>query len=416
MNGEIIKSFLVGLGFGVDNASLSKFNQSIASASKRVTALYASIKVLAAGIFWSISKISEGFEQMGYEYRIIAPAINKTLVLRRELLKAYAAAGVNITRTIQQSIKFNMSLAKTQMAFKAVMASVATKFFPLLTKQMDLFRKQIYANMPKITAAIEKFVGFVFKAFEATVILGQRIWSILSRVYDFFYRLHQQTDGWSTIIMGVIAAWKLLNLAFLATPLGQLLAGLVAILALWDDFQVWREGGKSLFNWSSFIPTIDAVADTLKGLWKVLDGIVGAVIGLGFVLYQVFTGQWSAAWESAKMVLDNLWNSVKGLWDTIKGLFSTLGAVGKWALSFAGITDTPQANDEQWAKWGQVGRPNPLGSQQAASVANTNQNVQQQTQINVMGSADADATARAVASQQSRVNFDMARNMKGATR
>jgi len=416
MNGEIIKSFLVGLGFGVDNASLSKFNQSIASASKRVAALYGSIKVLSAGIFWSISKISEGFEQMGYEYRIIAPAINKTLVLRRELLKAYAAAGVNITRTIQQSIKFNMSLAKTQMAFKAVMASVATKFFPLLTKQMDLFRKQIYANMPKITAAIEKFVGFVFKAFEATVILGQRIWSILSRVYDFFYRLHQQTDGWSTIIMGVIAAWKLLNLAFLATPLGQLLAGLVAILALWDDFQVWREGGKSLFNWSSFIPTIDAVADTLKGLWKVLDGIIGAVIGLGFVLYQVFTGQWSAAWESAKMVLDNLWNSVKGLWDTIKGLFSTLGAVGKWALSFAGITDKPQATDEQWAKWGQVGRPNPLGSQQAASVANTNQNVQQQTSINVMGSADADATARAVASQQSRVNFDMARNMKGATR
>ena len=87
MTGELIKSFLVGLGFGVDDASLAKFNQAIASATLRVAALYGSIKVAAAGIVFGLSDISEGFEKLGYEYRIIAPAINKALVLRRELLE-----------------------------------------------------------------------------------------------------------------------------------------------------------------------------------------------------------------------------------------------------------------------------------------------------------------------------------------
>src|ERR1019366_5580168 len=104
---NVIKSFLVGLGFGVDDASLAKFNKAIASASLKVAALYGSTQVAASGIVLGISKISEGFEQMGYEYRIIAPAINKALTLRRELLKAYSAAGINIVKVIQSSVRLN---------------------------------------------------------------------------------------------------------------------------------------------------------------------------------------------------------------------------------------------------------------------------------------------------------------------
>lgn len=422
---DTIKSFLVGLSFGVDDSSLSKFNKAIQTASARVAALYASIKVLSAGIFWSISKISEGFEQMGYEYRIIAPAINKTLVLRRELLKAYAMAGVDITRTIQQSVKFNMALAKTQFAFKAIAASVASKFFPLLTKQMDIFRSKIYANMPKIQATIEKFVMFVFKAFDATVQLGTRIWSILQRIYDFFYRLHEVTGGWSTAILAVYSAWRFLNLAFLATPLGMLITGFLTLIALFDDFMVWREGGESLIDWGSRTT-------------KVIVGIVGAVTALAAAIYTVRAAM--VAFQVVMSVILPILKAVRmamvafslvaalnpfGLlvvgaaaliallaalivkWDTVKeGLASFFGGLGDKILGFAGgIGD--------WVSGGGVGKA--LGSD-ISNTSTSNQNVQQQTQINVMGSADAQATASAVASQQTRVNFDMVRNLKGAAR
>src|SRR4051812_3077747 len=103
--------------------------------------------------------------------------------------------------------------------------------------------------MPKIQSALERFIKFIFAAFEAITTLGERIWSILERVYDFFKKLHDATDGWSTIIIGVIAAWKLLNLSFLATPLGMVLALAVALLALYDDLKTFVEGGQSLINW-----------------------------------------------------------------------------------------------------------------------------------------------------------------------
>ena len=415
---DVIKSFLVGLNFKVDDASLSKFNNSIVSASKRVASLYAGIKLATAGIVTGIAKISEGFEQMGYEFRIIAPALNKTLVLRNELLKAYRAAGVDITKTIQSSVKFNMAMAKVQFTLKALAGSVASKFFPLLTKQADLFRSNILRNMPRIIAMIEKFVKFMFGAFEITTMMGVRVWSILQRIYDFFYKLHEQTNGWSTIILGVIAAWKLLNLSFLATPLGMLIAGLTALIVLWDDFQVWREGGESLFDWTSFIPVIDAVANSLQSLRKILDGIMWALLNLGGAIYKIFSGKFDEAIEHAKELINGLKNAIVGTFEWLKNLMTPLGAMAGWVGSLLGGGGS-QPTAEQISKWGKIGSNAtlPNGVQSAAgNVSNTNQNVTQQTSINVMSSADADATARAVSSQQSRVNFDMARNLKGAVR
>lgn len=436
MEGDVIKSFLVGLGFGVDDASLKKFNQSLAEATIKVTALYASVQVMSAAIFKSISSISEDFEQMGYEYRIIAPAINKALVLRQEMLKAYGAAGINITRVIQQSIKFNMSLAKTQFALKAIYISVGAKFFPLLTKQMDVFRSKIYANMPKIQATLEKFVNFIFKAFEATSILGARIWSILERVYDFFIQLDKATNGWSTIILGLVAAWKFLNLAFLATPLGLLIAGFVALLALWDDFKTFKEGGQSLINWGS---------DATKSIVGVTAAVIAA--GVAFGAFKVAVFAWGAVaavietvgsaiqFLSAKEIIYNgilaitdgllvvleapIWLIVAAIgaiiaaltladakWNIFGGhLSSFFSGIGGKIMDFAGGASNHVAAI--------TGGSAPIGSN-ISNQQQTNMNVQQQTQINVNGSADAQAVGRQVATQQKDVNFDMARNMKGA--
>ncbi len=251
MTGEVIKSFLVGLGFDVDDSSLSKFDQAISSATVKVAALYTAIRVTAAGIGLGIAEISESFETMGYEYKLIAPAINKAMVLRRELLKAYSATGVNLIKVIQSSVKLNFALTKTKFAFEAIYKSVGSRFFGLLTEQTDKFRKRLYDNLPQIQNVLEHIVQFIFKAFEATSALGGRLGSILGRVYDGLVALNKATDGWSTRILGVIAAWRLLSLGFLATPFGLLLAGFVALLHLWDDFKTFKEGGESLIDWGN---------------------------------------------------------------------------------------------------------------------------------------------------------------------
>lgn len=416
MTGEVLKSFLVGLGFGVDDASLAKFNKAITSATLKVTALYASTKVAAAGIVYGISKISEGFEQMGYEYKLIAPAINKALILRQEMFKAYSAAGVNITKVVQAAVKLNLSLTKTRYAFEAIYKSVGSRFFDILTKQSDIFRGKIYANMPKIQAVLERMIKFIFKALEATVTLGTRLWSILSRVYDFFAMLDKATDGWSTKILAVVAIWKALNLSFLATPLGMIIAGLIAILALFDDFETWKEGGESLFDWSSFVPVINAVTDALKSLWGVVQAIADVLAGLASTIYQVFTGNFAGALDSLKETGQFVLNLFNKLWDSLKSIIDAGGALGSWASNLLGGGLSNIGTNIGNFVNGTNGTPaaSPVGSNVQGS--SSNQHVQQQTNINVTGSADASSVGKAVAGEQSKVNFDMVRNMKGATR
>ncbi len=404
---DTIKSFLVGLGFGVDDASLAKFNKAITSATLKVTALYASTRLAAAGIVAGISEVSKSFEQMGYEYHIIAPAINKALLLRRELLKSYQLAGINIRKVVKDSINLNLSLTKTRFAFEAIYKSVASKFFDRITKGSDVFRQKIYANMPKIQHALESFVNFVFRAVDATSILGTRLFSILGRVYDFFVQLDQATGGWSTKILAVVAAWKFLNLSFLATPLGMIIAGLVGILALFDDFKTWQEGGKSLFNWAPFVPVIESVKNLLSAVYAELDAIgnvIATVITSGI---QALTGDFSGALRSLKDLGGEVLNVFSSIWTYLKSISGVAGALGGF-LSHVFSGGNAQTN--LGATQGGIPSVAPLGAGTTNNAQN-NQHVTQQTTVSVQGVPDAQGVGNVVSGVMSKQNFDLVRNL-----
>lgn len=425
MQGEIIQSFLVGLGFDVDDSSLAAFNKSIQTAALKVTALYASVNALAGGMVVAFAKISEGFEQMGYDLHLIAPSINKAIVLRNELLKAYSAAGINIQKVIVDSVQLNLSLTKTKYALEAIYKSVGSKFFGLLQKQSDTFRKRLYENMPAIIKTLTALVNAVFKALEVVTQLGKTLFSILSRVYDFFKELNDATNGWSTIILGVIAAWQLLNLEFLATPLGMVIAGLVAILALYDDFKVWQEGGKSFFNWGPVVPYINMVGEALSYLKGIFLGLVDVVGNVVLAFYQLYKGDKSGALDSLRAAGQSLIDVFSKWWDVLKGIVSTLDTVGAGAIGLIkglfGGADTPAASRVQQnpdnhypgvaAQYpGQPGAGsappnlfpgNPIGSA-VAGASNVTANIQ--TSINVSGAADASSVGRQVNNGQDSVN------------
>lgn len=407
MEGEVIKSFLVGLGFEVDDSSLAKFNSVIKTAAVRVTALYASVQLAAAGIFKAISGIADSFEEMGYNMRLVAPTLNKFLILRQEMLKAYGAAGINLVKVVQQSLLFNISLAKTKIALEAIYKSVGAKFLPSLTKQMDIFRSKIYANMPKIQQVLERMVKTIFRLFEGTLILGARLWSILSRIYDFFVKLDKATDGWSTRILAFAAAWRILNLSFLATPLGAVIGGLVALLALWDDFKVWQEGGKSLFNWEKWEPAINSAIRFGENFIDILKLIFQNVFLVIKALNQLFHLDFSGFWESVKQYASNALSIFSKLFDRIKGLIDLISKTTPAALgSIAGITaiGNPYFNQSSFAA--------PPVNPTTAGGSVVNQSINQETKIDVNGSADANAIGKRVLDGQNGVNRNLGTNLR----
>lgn len=451
MEGEVIKEFLVGLGFSVDSAGLAKFNDSIKGATLKVAAMAGAVELAATGIFWSIAKISEGFEDMGYQLRLVAPAINKMLILRQAMISAYAAAGINLTKAVQQSILFNYSLAKTKYALEAVWKSVGLKFLPFLTKQMDIFRQKIFANMPKIQAQLEKVIGLIFKAFGVVVQWGSRAWDILGHVYDSFKKLDEATGGWSTKVLGFIAVWRLLNLSFIATPLGAVITGIIALIALYDDFKVWEEGGRSLIDWSGKLghlllenaASAKAVAEGFADFFKecvywfnllieILSTLIfkflqtgitveGALSRFGDAIIDKFSSvkDWLSGffnWAEARVkafsyaiihpldALSEFFGSHSGF---AQGAVSTFGAGGAPGISGQGAQGIP----------GSPGDPgtNALSSfLQPQPLVNTNNNggnrsFQQETNINVQGGADASAIGKSVAGEQDKTNLDLAR-------
>lgn len=461
MEGTVLKSFFVQLGFDVDDQSLDKFNKGIKDASKNVADFASSITESfetvstaikigaaavvgsAAAIGYGISKISADFEQMGYDFHLIAPAINKALVLRQELLKAYSAAGINIIQAIQSSVKFNMSLAKTKFALEAIYKSVGTQFLTGLTKAMDIFRQKIYANMPRIQKVMAGFVKIVFALFNGLVRLATRLFAIFTRLWSFiapiftklgnlFKELDERTHGWLGGIVKIVAVFGIL-----AALLSPLIAVFVVLLGIFDDFETFSEGGKSLFNWKPLLPTIKAVkdvfsdiADIITDVFSVVGNLVSAFVALFHLDFSHFSDSIKSAFKGMGKVLEDEFKLVGPITDFVKSIATYLSSLA----IFGGNTNI-LSNEGTKAVGGLFGgggagnvasnvKNNPVGQPVATPVggnvqnANSNQNVtlNQQTQINVSGAADANAVGRSVSGAQGSVNFTAQRNLTNAVK
>ncbi|WP_038342596.1 cell wall hydrolase [Acinetobacter sp. A47] len=65
---------------------------------------------------------------------------------------------------------------------------------------------------------------------------------------------------------------KLFRLGFLASPIGIILALGAALALLWDDWKVWKEGGKSLIDWS-WLNGMDAIINKIKDFLSILEKV-----------------------------------------------------------------------------------------------------------------------------------------------
>jgi len=87
--------------------------------------------------------------------------INRQIMLRNALLKAYRETGINITQAVQQSVIFNFALAKTKFQLESNLQIGGVKIPAGSYKTMDIFRTKVSANMPKILKFLEGLVKSV---------------------------------------------------------------------------------------------------------------------------------------------------------------------------------------------------------------------------------------------------------------
>lgn len=245
--------------------------------------------------------------------------------LREEFRAMYAVAGTDAKAAAEESKGFLNELAKLKTLSGMLAKAVGLAFIGKIRRDIENLRRVIMENFGKIQRILQIVIGFVMRVAGAIGAFVYRIIKWAGQLVGWFDSLD---DGQKKLVIGVgllIAAWKMLNLAFLTTPLGMLITGLAGIVALVDDYLTYMEGGESYFDWGPWAGTIERCVSVLKDVWNVIYAVgaaIGSALGPAFamiveqlawlsrtigyvahILYQVFTGDLSGALETAKTML-----------------------------------------------------------------------------------------------------------------
>ncbi|RQR87729.1 MULTISPECIES: lytic transglycosylase [unclassified Burkholderia] len=459
---EVLREFLVSLGWKIDESGQKKFVDGVASASLKVAELGVAIAATATAVVAGVTKIADQMEslyfasqrtgaavaniqalgfaaaQMGstadaargslenlarfmrnspgaagliqglgvqtqgangqlrdtadilkdlgkqfanmpyYRANAYAQALGideKTLMALRQGLGQFgdeykdmlAKAGLNSQQAAESSHYFMNEVRSLGAAFVILGQKVATSLTGKMSGDIKRFREGLVDNFGRIAAIVEKIANGILFLADVISTLGLRAMQIVGSIIDWFNSLDDGTKKLIESVAGLYAGWRLLNAGFLASPIGIIVALGAAILALYDDYKVWKEGGKNLIDWGKWEPDIKAALANLKelggelqklahvllnifgpALTSIGDILLGAIkAGFGNLLdmvtliTDVLTGKWEQAGQKAKDIMSRTASFAKDAFAS--ALNGVRGTVDAAQASMNGGAGTPTA-------------------------------------------------------------------------
>ncbi|SBV95494.1 membrane hypothetical protein [uncultured delta proteobacterium] len=182
--------------------------------------------------------------RMGIDPSLIPALINDASALKDEFRAMYSVAGIDAKEAGKASKEFMGEIGKLSTMVGLLAKSVSLAFIGKIRHDVANLRKVIMENFDKIKRIFEGAIAIILRI--AAVISGfaYRVITWISALVSWFDKL---SDGQKQVIVGVgllLAAWKLMNAGFLATPIGMIITGLLGIVALVDDYLTFMEGGE----------------------------------------------------------------------------------------------------------------------------------------------------------------------------
>ncbi len=174
-----------------------------------------------------------------------------------------ARSGVNLDQVARKGVALSRNLRTLGTEFKLVGIGVGSELMSLILPAVKRFQLLLLQNIKPLTAFLSRVSKIVVSLAHIFVEGGIEAFTLVARIFD---RLNDATGGWAGKLLGLIAAWRILNFTFMATPLGRLIALGTALISLYDDYKVWKAEGKSLINWSAWKTDIDHATTSLDQL------------------------------------------------------------------------------------------------------------------------------------------------------
>ncbi len=271
-----------------------------------------------------------------------------TLMAMRRGINAFSAdyqrmlkqTGFNADVAAKQSNQFMTSMKGLTGLFGVLRDKIGSNLAGGLSSEIDNLRKRMLDNFPKIEWALTSIIKGIIQVGEIVSRIIWRMSQVIGQVFDWWRNLDEKSKKLITTFSGLATAIWVLNRAFFASPIGIITGLIAALLLLWEDYQTWKEGGKSFINWSKWEGEINHAKAAFKWLGEKLTGLVDLV------------GGWQNALELLAIFIAGAWVS------------KVLGAFGKivklpippwlklWGL-YAGylISDKDNISNSAKASW-----------------------------------------------------------------
>ncbi|EFN6168622.1 transglycosylase SLT domain-containing protein [Escherichia coli] len=165
--------------------------------------------------------------------------------------------GFNADKAAVQSNKFMTSMRGLTSLFGIMRDKIGSNLAGGLAGSLDSLRRRILDNFPKIEETLTRVIKGVIWLANAFTRMAWRLIQGAGSVIDWWKRLDDGSKNLLKIFGALLVAWRLLNSAFLKSPIGIITTLILAIGLLYDDYQTWKEGGKSLIDWSKWEPAIE---------------------------------------------------------------------------------------------------------------------------------------------------------------
>lgn len=201
------------------------------------------------------------------------------------------AIGYNANTAAVQSNQFMTSLRSFGLMAGMARDKIGSTLAGGLAGSIDNLRRQVVNNFPRIEQTITSGAnGLMWVATILTRVV-LRLVDGVGNVLDWWDKLDSGTRKLIEVIGGLVVAWRLLNSAFMMSPIGRVIALAAAIALLFEDYQTWREGGQSLIDWARWKPEIDSA---VKGVNHLKDSVLG--------LFGIDPKKWTAQWDFSSLM------------------------------------------------------------------------------------------------------------------
>ena len=217
--------------------------------------------------------------------------------------------GFNADKAAVQSNKFMTSMRGLTSLFGIMRDKIGSNLAGGLAGSLDSLRRRILDNFPKIEETLTRVIKGVIWLANAFTRMAWRLIQGAGSVIDWWKRLDDGSKNLLKIFGALLVAWRLLNSAFLKSPIGIITTLILAIGLLYDDYQTWKEGGKSLIDWSKWEPAIEKAKKAILWLRDKLLGLKDSV------------GGWQNSLEILATFIAGVWvTKVLGAFAKISGL------------------------------------------------------------------------------------------------